>query len=387
MNKEIQFPSVSLLSMKSVFVSVINDLSHDQRVHKVCTVLHEKGFKVTLVGRQLPDSQPIIREYQTKRMKMVFKKGALFYAFYNVRLFFLLLFSKTDILHSNDLDTLLANYLVSKLKRVPLIYDSHEYFTGVPEIQNRRCVKKVWTTIEKWIFPKLKFVFTVNESIADLYKQQYKVNVLVMRNIPSMKNIPLFRSKDDLNLPKDKKIIILQGAGINVDRGAEELLEAIALMNNCLLIIAGSGDVIEQLKLRSQKEDLSHKVLFTGKLPYEEMMQYTMLSDVGVTLDKPNNTNYELSLPNKLFDYIKAGIPILSSNLIEIKKVVQTYQIGAIISDHNPLTIKNGLEEILNDENKRLRYVENSKNASKQLSWENEVLGLVQVYEKIKLNN
>lgn len=370
--------------MKSVYVSVINDLSHDQRVHKVCTVLHEKGFKVTLVGRQLPDSQPIIRAYQTKRMKMLFKKGAFFYAFFNVRLFFLLLFSKTDILHSNDLDTLLANYLVSKIKRVPLIYDSHEYFTGVPEIQNRKWVKKVWTTIEKWIFPKLKFVFTVNESIADLYKQQYKVNVWVMRNIPSMKNIQLLKSKEELNLPKDRKIIILQGAGINVDRGAEELLEAVSLMNNCLLVIAGSGDVIEQLKLRSQKEDLSNKVRFTGKLPYEEMMQYTMLSDVGVTLDKPNNTNYELSLPNKLFDYIKAGIPILSSNLIEIKKVIQTYQIGAIIIDHNPLTIKNGLEEILNDETKRLQYVENSKKASKQLSWENEVLELVQVYDKIK---
>jgi len=370
--------------MKTVYVSVINDLSHDQRVHKVCTVLHNRGFKVTLVGRKLPDSKPINRDYSIKRMRLVFKKGALFYAFFNIRLFFLLLFRKTDILHSNDLDTLLANFLVSKIKRVPLIYDSHEYFTGVPEIQHRKVVKSIWTTIEKWIFPKLKYVFTVNESIAELYRKQYKGTVNVMRNIPLLKPVQKLKSKEDLHLPLNKKIVILQGAGINIDRGAEELIEAIALMNDVFLIIAGSGDVIQQLKSRSLKSDLEGKVLFTGKLPYLEMMQYTMNADVGVTLDKSTNINYELSLPNKLFDYIKASIPVLSSDLVEIKKVVNAYQIGTIINDHHPLTIKKGLESLLNNEEQRKLYIENTIIASKQLSWENEVIELVKVYEQLK---
>jgi glycosyltransferase involved in cell wall biosynthesis len=370
--------------MKTVYVSVINDLSHDQRVHKVCTVLHNSGFKVTLVGRKLPDSKPINRDYSIKRMRLVFKKGALFYAFFNIRLFFLLLFRKTDILHANDLDTLLANYLVSRIKRIPLIYDSHEYFTGVPEIQHRKVVKSIWTSIEKWIFPKLKYVFTVNESIAELYRKQYKGTVNVMRNIPLLEPVQKLKSKEDLKLPLDKKIIILQGAGINIDRGAEELIEAIALMNDVFLIIAGSGDVIQQLKNRSLKSDLEGKVLFTGKLPYHEMMQFTMNADVGVTLDKSTNINYELSLPNKLFDYIKASIPVLSSDLVEIKKVINEYQIGTIISDHHPLTIKNSLESLINNEEQRKLYIENTIIASKQLSWENEVIELVKVYEKLK---
>jgi glycosyltransferase involved in cell wall biosynthesis len=326
--------------MKRVVVSVINDLSHDQRVHKVCSTLQEQGFEVTLIGRKLKSSEPVKRNYCTHRMFIGFEKGPFFYALYNFRLFFYLLFTRVEILHANDLDTLLPNFLVSRIKRIPLVYDSHEYFTGVPEIQGRPIVKGVWVTIERIIFPRLKYIFTVNQSIADLYQQKYQQEVKVMRNIPS--SLPLIApvTKEQLGLPLDKRILILQGAGINVDRGAEELLETIALSDTYYLVIAGSGDVIEALKKRSAMPDLIGKVLFTGKLPYQQMMQYTQCADVGLTLDKPLNINYQLSLPNKLFDYIKANIPVVSSDLVELKKIIAQYQIGAIIPDHHPLSIK-----------------------------------------------
>ena len=101
-------------------------------------------------------------------------------------------------------------------------------FWGVPEIQNRYFVKKVWSSIESFIFPKLKYVFTVNESISDLYFKDYKVRPLVIRNLPNKSNLIKVKTKKDLGLPDNKKLVILQGSGINVDRGAEELLEAIS---------------------------------------------------------------------------------------------------------------------------------------------------------------
>lgn len=348
----------------------------------MCSSLSLEGFEVHLVGRKLKNSLPLDRTYATHRMHLLFNKGALFYASYNIRLFFFLLFRKVDVIHANDLDTLLANYLISKLKRKPIIYDSHEYFTGVPEIQNRKFVKSVWTKIEKWIFPKLQHIFTVNDSIAALYEKEYQIKPQVIRNIPLQQIAPFEFTKEQLGLPTDKKILILQGAGINIDRGAEELLEAMAILKDCFLVIIGSGDVIETLKTRALKEDLKEKILFKGKLPYEEMMQYTQLADAGLTLDKATNINYKYSLPNKVFDYIRANIPVISSEIIEIENIIKKYEIGAIIPSHVPLEIVETIEHFF----KNTDFIEIKKKltyASEQLSWENEVYSMLETYRSL----
>lgn len=371
------------MHLKRVIVSVINDLSFDQRVDKICSTLINNGFDVLLIGRKLKESVPISRDYQTSRMNLLFTKGPFFYAFFNLRLFFKLLFVKADIFHSNDLDTLLANRWASKLRGKPLIYDSHEYFTGVPEIQNRPKVKKAWETIEKSIFPKLKYIFTVNQSIADLYRIQYNKEVRVIRNVPTNDYLKKTKSRTDLGMPFDKKIVLVQGTGINVDRGIEELLDAISLMEGTILYIVGSGDVLEQLKNKSQSEELKGKVIFIGKLPYNEMMQYTFNADVGVTLDKDTNINYRFSLPNKIFDYIKAGLPVLSSDLVELKKIINQYEIGVITSDHSPKEIKKSLLTLWSNESRFSEYKENTIKAAQELTWEKEVETLLEVYKNL----
>ena len=369
--------------MKRVVVSVINDLSFDQRVDKVCSTLTNNGFDVLLIGRKLTESIPVSRNYQTSRMNLLFTKGALFYAFFNLRLFFKLLFVKADVFHANDLDTLLANRWASKLRRKPLVYDSHEYFTGVPEIQNKPKIKMIWEIIEKSIFPKLKHIFTVNQSIADLYRNQYNKDVQVLRNVPRSDDLKKTKSRTDLGIPLDKKIVLVQGTGINVDRGIEELLDAVSIMEGTILYIVGSGDVLEQLRDKSQAEELKGKVVFIGKLPYNEMMQYTYNADVGVTLDKDTNINYRFSLPNKIFDYIKAGLPVLSSDLVELKKIINQYEIGVIAVNHSPEEIKKCLLAIWDNETRFSQYKENTIKAAQELTWEKEVETLLEVYKKL----
>ena len=235
-----------------IIISVTSDLSTDQRVHRAALTLHNNGFEILLVGRLLKNSLDISdRPYATHRFKLWFTKGALFYASYNVRLFFYLWFQRVDILLANDLDTLLPNYMVSKIKRKPLVYDNHEYYTGVPELANRALVRGIWKAIERWIFPKLKYVYTVNASIADLYKSEYKVPVSVVRNVPFTITKSAFTKtqlRKNVGLPDDKFIVILQGNGINVDRGAEEAVLSMQYVEDVLLVIAGNGDVIQKLK-------------------------------------------------------------------------------------------------------------------------------------------
>lgn len=369
-----------------VVVSVINDLSSDQRVDRTCSTLHELGYDVLLVGRKMKKSVSLNpRVYKMTRMTLLFEKGALFYAEYNFRLFFFLLFKKVDVLHANDLDTLLANRIIQKLKGVKLVYDSHEYFTEVPELVEGSFSKRVWLKIERSIFPKLKHVFTVNKSIAEIYKNIYGIDLKVMRNLPISGKFTSkikVKSRTDLGLPLEKKIILLQGAGINVDRGAEEMVEAMNWIDAVFLIV-GSGDVIGALKDKVRASKLQSKVIFTGRVPFEELIAYTKVADVGVTLDKDTNLNYRYSLPNKIFDYFQADLPVIASNLIEVRRIIDEYQAGIILSSHQPRKMAEEINDYLNN-SERFNYTkQNVQKAKAELIWENEKGILINCYTKL----
>ncbi|MBL7883373.1 MAG: glycosyltransferase [Bacteroidia bacterium] len=373
------------MRMKKAIVSVINDLSTDQRVHKVCISLQQMGYDVTLVGRKQRKSLFLqSRTYTTKRMFLLFEKGPLFYLEYQKRLFFYLLFHKADVLVANDLDTLLPNFLISKLKGAKLVYDSHELFCEVPELQTNLIKKKIWKNLERFIFPKLKYVFTVNQSIADIYSQEYKVKVNVLRNIPPLASQSKLQpsSKQALGIPTDKKIIILQGAGINIDRGAEEAVQAMQFVNDAVLMIVGSGDVIDLLHQLVKELKLKDKVFFVGKVPFEKLLQYTHHANLGLTLDKDTNINYKYSLPNKLFDYIHAGVPVLASPLFEIKNIIEKYEVGDCIQSHKPEDIAQKMNEILCNETMLTKWKKNCTIAAEILNWENEEKQLIEVYSK-----
>lgn len=370
------------MKQKRIIVSVTNDLYTDQRVHKVCTFLHENGYKVLLVGRKLKNSQPITgRPYQTKRMRLLFTRTGLFYADYNLRLFWFLLFKRFDVLLSNDLDSLLANYCAHRLKpKSRLVYDSHELFTEVPELTARPRVRKVWLRIEERLFPKLKTVITVNESIAKIYSEKYNKKLYVVRNVSKLWKPETILTKKELDLPEDKKIIILQGSGINVDRGGEEAVMAMKFIENTLFLIVGNGDVVPQLKTMVAENHLEEKVQFVGRVPYDKMMNYTYHADLGLSLDKDTNPNYRFSLPNKIFDYIHTTTPIISSDLIELKRVIEKYNVGKIIPDHSPEAIAETINSILNDPQLLSTLKENCKAAALKENWEEESKVLEAIY-------
>jgi glycosyltransferase involved in cell wall biosynthesis len=372
---------------KTIIISVTSDLHTDQRVHNAAMTLTQQGSKVILVGRRFNKIPLESRPYKMHRFNLWFKKGFLFYASYNIRLFFYLLFSKADVLLANDLDTLTANFLAAKFKNIPLVYDSHEYYTGVPELEHRPMVKKFWKSIEQFIFPKLKRVYTINDSIAGLYEKEYNIKVTVVRNIPATafqnEKPDKEKIKKEFGIENNQKIIILQGAGINIERGAEEAVEAMKYIDNAVLLIIGGGDVMPFLKETVQQNNLSKKIVFKDKMPYRELLQYTRCADVGLTLDKDTNLNYRFSLPNKLFDYIHANVPVLCSSVIEVKKIVEHYKIGTVIENHDPRHIAEKIKFMLADGNRITEWKKNLATASEELSWSNEEKKLLNVFDGI----
>jgi len=362
--------------MKKVHLSVTNDLFTDQRVLKMARTLHDMGYEVHLCGARRKDSRPFNLEYATvKRIPLLFHKKFLFYAEYNLKLFFHLLFRRYDILVSNDLDTLLPNYLVKWLKRKPLVYDTHEYFTGTPEVVSRPFVHKVWKSLERWLFPRLQDIITVNASIAGLYEKEYGKKLHVVRNVPVYRKPVAALPAEELGLPADKDIVLLQGTGINIDRGAEELVEAMKPvygLDNILLLIIGSGDVIPGLKEMTRRHGLAGRVMFTGKMAPDRLRDYTMHAKVGVSLDKDTNINYRYSLPNKIFDYMMAGVPQLVSRLPELEKIIKKYDTGLVADSHDPGHIASCIKTMVSDAGQWKQWQHNSLVAARELCWENE---------------
>jgi glycosyltransferase involved in cell wall biosynthesis len=364
--------------LKKIIISVTNDLAGDQRVHRVCLTLTGMGFHVLLTGRKLPDSLPLKdRAYPTRRMRLCFTKGPLFYAEYNFRLFLLLLFSRFDLLLSNDLDTLPANWLAAKLKRKPLVYDSHEYFTEVPELIGRPLVQKIWEWLEKRFVPGVDQAYTVSKSIAEVYSRKYKISFRVVRNLPLAVAYrePPVAGKDD-----PPHTIIYQGA-LNKSRGLEQAISAMQYLPDVTLLIAGTGDVKNDLKAQVAGLHL-HNVRFLGRLPLDELIHYTREAHLGISIEEDAGLNYRYALPNKLFDYIQARIPVVVSNLPEMTAVVKEYNIGLIAPSHDPAILAETFREALTDITLRKKWAFNLENAAQDLTWENEELIVMKIFER-----
>ena len=360
--------------MKHIIISVTNDLTTDQRVEKICDTLFSNNYNLVLIGRKLKNSIPISRKYKTQRMRLIFNKGFLFYAEYNIRLFFKLLFIKKDILVSNDLDTLLPNYIISKIQSKIIIYDSHELFTEIPELVTRPRVKRTWENLEKRILPHLNNCYTVSNSIANYYKNKYNIAFQTIRNLPKNKK----NSSGVFPFSTEKKIILYQGA-LNIGRGLELMLETMKHLENHVFVIIGSGDIIDDLKKTASKLIDEKKVYFLGKLTPIEMNSLTPLADIGISLEEDLGLNYRYTLPNKLFDYLHAEIPVLVSNLPEMKKIIDEYKFGEIVTNRNPKLLAKQIKNF-NREKHSVEII----NAKKILNWENEEKKLISIFKNAK---
>ncbi|RYY48301.1 MAG: glycosyltransferase [Chitinophagaceae bacterium] len=368
------------MSAKRITVSVISDLTTDQRVIRISSTLQQMGFDVTVIARSFNNSLSLDSyPFRAERIRCRFRKGLLQYAEFNLKLFFKLLFVKTDYFLANDLDVLLPNYLVSSLRNKKIFYDTHEYFTGVPELRNAPAKRKVWKTLEDWIFPKLPIVYTVNDSVKNEYEKEYLNQLQVIRNVPVTEDIP------PLELPthwQGRKILLMQGAGINVGRGGLQLLEAARLLSKeYLVVFIGSGTEWETISQKRMEWKLESRVEMISKVRPAVLKQYTRLAHVGFSLDSFDDINYLFNLPNKIFDYIHAGVPIVATAIPEVKKILDEYKCGICIPSLEPQTIKEAIESILKDEaaynNMKLYCLE----AAKELSWENESKKLQAIYQ------
>lgn len=374
-----------------IAVVVISDLVTDQRVHKVCTSLSNDNYEVVLIGARRKQSLKLNnRTYKATRIGLLFQKKFLFYAEFNLRAFFKLLFTHFDIVLGNDLDVMPATFLAGKIKGKPVVYDTHEYYLGMPELKGKPFIKKVWTAIEKAIFPRLNYIYTICQSFCDLYEKDYGKKLIYLLNVPFLLPAPVSdleadRKAIDEMIPAGKHILLFQGAGINPDRGVEELVLSMQHLDakKFHLVIVGGGDIFDIIVRLVKEANLNHCITIINKVPFQVLKHITAKAALGFTVDKSNNINHIYGLPNKIFDYLHAGVPVLSTRLPELEKIITQYNVGSFIENNEPKHIAERVTEIFSDENLLQTWRRNTVQVKRDYNWENEEVKLLQLFKKV----
>lgn len=360
---------------KRIILTVTNDLVYDQRMQRICSSLQQHRFSVELLGRNLTDSKPIPKQtFKQTRLSCFFNKGFLFYAEFNIRLLLYLLLNKFDIVCGCDLDTLPAAVLASKLKRKKVVYDAHEYFPESPELIGKPFKQSIWNFIEKIIVPRTDALYTVTNSIAQIFNRKYKADCKLVRNLPVKNN-----SKPQT---PNSKFLLYQGA-VNIGRGLNEMLLAMLKIENIEFRIAGDGDEMEHVKNSVKELHLEQKVKLLGKKTPAELNKITQQAYIGINLLENRGLSYYYSLGNKTFDYIQAGIPQVLIGFPEYIELNNKYNIGVVVEE---LTIDNicaAIRKLLSDKELYLQLQQNCLKARKELCWENEEKKLIKIYERL----
>lgn len=347
-------------------------MTFDQRMQRICETLTENGYKVTLIGRKLKRSKNLDFLFETKRISCFFTRGKAFYVEYNIRLFFYLLFKKSDIICAIDLDTILPALFVSKLKGNHLGYDAHEYFQEVPEVVYRKRVKKFWERVATFAIPRTDFRYTVSQGLATEFKRLYNKEFEIIRNLPRYE-IP--ETNESI-----QPFLLYQGA-LNAGRGLETLINAAAELP-INIKIAGEGDLSSELRKRVKDLNLEDKIEFLGFLKPTDLKRLTPKAFIGFNLLENNGLSYYYSLSNKFFDYTMAGVPCLVSPFPEYIALNESDNIG-IITDLTVKEIVKNTNMLLSDRRMYTTLSDSAFAAAKKLNWENETKTLMGIFQKV----
>lgn len=358
-------------------------MSYDQRMQRICLSLVAANYEVELVGRNFPNSKPLNLNYNFKQIRLTCKinKGKLFYLEYNIRLFFYLLTHKSSAFCAIDLDTLFAVGLVSVLKQKTLIFDSHEHFTEVPEVTNRKVTQWIWNTIGKIFIPSAKLCYTVGPQLANILGGIYENKFEVIMNVPVLVDEVNLVDKVDRLSDKNNSYIFYQGA-LNESRGLEQAILAMHQVENVQLWLAGEGDLSIQLRELVMKEKLQNKVIFLGYIKPENLKSLTMNAKIGLNLLAPNGLSYYYSLANKYFDYMQAGVPSICANFPEYIAINNKYHCSLLV-DCNIDLIAQSINELLQNKILYETLKNNSLKASKNFNWSLEEQKLIGLFKHL----
>jgi len=336
---------------------VRNAYTHDSRVEKEARSLVDAGFRVTVVAdaraglpsRERRDGADVVR---------VARGGpgipGLRFLVHQLRLGRRLDRLAPDILHAHDSDALAPVAIAAARRGIPFVYDAHELWLGRPRREHARlyfALSQLWYRfVQRFTVPRAAAVLTVSAPIADHLQRQYRLaSVRLVPNYPDSPAALVRRELGELGPVDPGRPIVLYLGGLMRNRGLEVLVDAIALRPEVQLVLLGDGLLGEDLLLRAEHAGARDRTLLLAAVPPGEVVAYAASADVGVSAVIPTSLNDRYSLPNKLFQYMAAGIPVVASDLPQVREVLESAGAGMVVDTSRPQAIADAIGAILRD--------------------------------------
>ncbi len=366
---------------------VLNPFTFDSRVQKEVNSLKKAGYQIFVFALQEKEfleeepGNPHIRRFKLKTRPWPKKK--FFQAFKYLELIYLATKEakkiKPQIVHAHDLNALPIGFLISIRHKIPLIYDAHEFETEREKIRNN-FLKKILRILEGFLIRKAYRAITVSQPIAEAYEKMYKIRPKLILNCPNFQEIQPnkdFRKK--VNLPLNKKIFIYQGL-LAPGRGVEILIQVFKELKNenVALLFMGYGTLEEKVRKASQENP--EIIFFRGPVPSDQLTNYTASADFGLSIIENISLTKQYALPNKLFQYFMAGLPVIASNIPEQKRIVEEFNCGLVVDLKNKEEIKAAILKLANSDT--TFYRQQALKAAKIYNWEREEKKLLKIYEE-----
>lgn len=366
---------------KKVLITFLGNIDYDTRCNNLFNSLSDKGYDVEFIGFDW-----LTENFSTiKGKKSIYKlsKKPLSLFFY-LKFYFILklklLTKKYDIIFAEDLYCLPVCVIIGKIQKAKVIYDCRELFGFLAGLKNKKLLQKFWSIIERLFIKKADLILTTGEMDSEFIRKQYNIqNDLVIRNLPLYK-----KSQSPVNyysllgIDKSKKVLLYQGVVLH-GRGLKMIFEFLRTSEDFVLVVLGGGEMLDYYKQLSEQMSLQNKVFFIGKIPQDKLIDYTAGAFAGLSLIENVSLSYYYALPNKLFEYIMAEIPVIATNLPQMKKIIDTFKTGFSIDENNLAQLKEILTILKEDEKSYNQIKLNCKKASEELNWDDEITKLISV--------
>lgn len=272
---------------------------------------------------------------------------------------------------ASDLYTLPGASRAARVLRVPLLYDARELYCAVAALDGRPLMQRFWTAVERRYGKRTRTILTVNNAIADNLRGWHG-DVRVLRNLPDFPPVQASdRLREALGIPVTRRVLLSQG-GLQAGRGALKLVDAMPELPRCDLVFLGDGPLRGDIEASAAFAGVADRVHVLPAVPSHQLHEWTASADLGFCLIENLGQSYYLSLPNKLFEYIAAGVPVVGSDFPEIGAMLRETGTGIAIDPENPDLLVRAVRTLLDDDGRYARAVAACATAAREYHWDKE---------------